>query len=62
MLVLASQSASRKAMLEAAGVEFEPCPAHVDERAIEAALEIVDQHAGAVGRGMVGHAEWGAGC
>ena len=38
MLVLASQSASRKAMLEAAGVEFEPCPAHVDERAIEAAL------------------------
>ena len=38
MLVLASQSASRKAMLEAAGVAFEACPAHVDERAIEAAL------------------------
>ena len=38
MLVLASQSASRKVMLEAAGVAFEPCPAHVDERAIEASL------------------------
>jgi septum formation protein len=38
MLVLASQSASRRAMLEAAGVPFRAQPAHVDERAIEAAL------------------------
>jgi septum formation protein len=38
MLVLASQSASRKAMLVAAGVAFEAHPAHVDERAIEARL------------------------
>lgn len=37
-IVLASQSASRKAMLEAAGVAFEACPAHLDERAIEAGL------------------------
>ncbi len=37
-LVLASQSAGRKAMLEAAGVPFEPLPAHVDEAAIKAAL------------------------
>lgn len=36
-LVLASQSASRRAMLEAAGVEFRCEPANVDERAIEAA-------------------------
>jgi septum formation protein len=36
MIVLASQSASRKAMLDAAGVSFESIPAHIDERAIEA--------------------------
>ena len=36
MIVLASQSASRKAMLEAAGVAFEAVPARIDERAIEA--------------------------
>ncbi len=35
MIVLASQSASRRAMLEAAGVEFTACPADIDERAIE---------------------------
>lgn len=35
MIVLASQSASRKAMLEAAGVGFEAIPARIDERAIE---------------------------
>ena len=34
MIVLASQSASRKAMLEAAGVAFEARPADVDEAAI----------------------------
>lgn len=38
MLILASQSASRRAMLEAAGLPFMALPAQVDERAIEAAL------------------------
>jgi septum formation protein len=37
-LVLASNSASRKAMLRAAGVAFETQPADVDERALEAGL------------------------
>lgn len=39
IIVLASKSASRRAMLEAAGVEFEVRPAAVDERALEAQLE-----------------------
>ena len=38
MLVLASNSASRKAMLEAAGLTIEPVGAEVDERAIEAEM------------------------
>ena len=38
MLILASQSGSRKAMLEAAGVAFTARPAHVDERALEAEM------------------------
>jgi septum formation protein len=38
MIVLASQSASRRAMLEAAGVAFTASPAHLDERALEASL------------------------
>jgi septum formation protein len=38
MINLASQGASRKAMLGAAGVPFEARPAHLDERAIEAEL------------------------
>lgn len=38
MLVLASNSGSRKAMLTAAGVGFEAVPAALDERAIEAGL------------------------
>jgi len=37
-LVLASNSASRKAMLHAAGVPFETQPADVDERALELGL------------------------
>jgi septum formation protein len=37
-LILASQSASRRAMLEAAGVTFTARPAAVDERAIEATM------------------------
>ncbi len=39
MIVLASQSASRKAMLEAVRVPFEARPALLDERRIEAELE-----------------------
>ncbi|MBC2664547.1 Maf family protein [Novosphingobium flavum] len=38
MLILASQSASRRAMLEGAGVPFMALPARVDERALEARL------------------------
>jgi septum formation protein len=38
MLILASQSASRRAMLEAAGIAFTAVPAHLDERALEAEL------------------------
>ena len=38
MIVLASKSASRRAMLEAAGIEFEAKPSAIDERAIEAEL------------------------
>lgn len=38
MIILASQSASRRAMLDAAGVEFTAVPAHVDERTIEAGM------------------------
>ncbi len=37
-LILASQSASRKAMLEAAGVPFEACAGNVDEAAIKREL------------------------
>lgn len=38
MLILASQSASRKEMLGNAGVSFDARPAHLDERALEAGL------------------------
>jgi septum formation protein len=34
-LVLASKSASRRAILEAAGIPLEVCPADIDERAVE---------------------------
>ena len=34
-LILASKSASRRAMLDAAGVSYEAIPAEIDERAIE---------------------------
>lgn len=36
MIILASKSASRRAMLDAAGVSYESVPASLDERAIEA--------------------------
>jgi len=35
MIVLASRSASRRAMLESAGIAFEALPAEIDERALE---------------------------
>ena len=38
MIVLASNSSSRRAMLEAAGLPFEPVAAQIDERAVEAGL------------------------
>lgn len=38
MIVLASGSPSRRAMLEAAGAAFDIIPAAIDERAVEAAL------------------------
>lgn len=37
-LILASQSASRRAMLDAAGVPYEAVPARIDEAAVKAAL------------------------
>lgn len=39
MLILASKSASRRAMLKDAGVAFEARPAELDERAIEAHMD-----------------------
>jgi len=39
MIILASKSASRRAMLEAAGVEFDARSPAIDERALEADLE-----------------------
>ena len=41
-IVLASNSASRKAMLDAAGVSYSAEPADVDERALEAEMEGAD--------------------
>ncbi len=38
MIILASQSRSRRAMLAAAGVNFDVHPAHVDEEAVTAGL------------------------
>lgn len=38
-LILASKSASRRAMLDAAGVVYRSIPADIDERAVEAGLE-----------------------
>jgi septum formation protein len=42
MIVLASKSPSRQAMLKAAGVVFEAVPAAIDERAVEAELADAD--------------------
>lgn len=38
MIVLASKSASRRAMLDGAGIAYEAIPAQIDERAVEAEL------------------------
>lgn len=38
-IVLASSSASRKAMLEAAGVDYKAIPPQIDERALEAEMD-----------------------
>ena len=38
MIVLASKSATRRAMLDAAGVEYKAVPAEIDERALEESL------------------------
>jgi len=64
MIVLASQSGSRKAMLQAAGVPFEARPARIDERALERelgdagpeeiALALAEAKALAVGRELPG--------
>src|SRR3954471_1706595 len=45
-LVLASKSAPRRALLEAAGIPIEICPADIDERAVE-------RTAGPAGAGLV---------
>lgn len=50
MIILASQSASRRAMLEAAGVEFTGLPAHLDERRLEA--EMAGMPAGEIAQGL----------
>lgn len=42
MIILASQSAARQAMLQAAGVAFNALPAHVDEDGVMAALAAED--------------------
>lgn len=49
MIVLASQSASRRAMLEAAEVAFEAIPADLDERAVEKELGLVSPESLALG-------------
>ncbi|MDY7096864.1 MAG: Maf family nucleotide pyrophosphatase [Pseudomonadota bacterium] len=38
-LILASKSASRRDMLDAAGISYEAIPADIDERAVEAGLQ-----------------------
>jgi septum formation protein len=43
-LILASKSASRRAMLDAAGVAYDSVPADIDERAVEAGLAGAGPH------------------
>ncbi len=51
-LILASQSASRRAMLDAAGVPHEAIPAHVDEAGIRDDLLAKGQDARAIARAL----------
>jgi septum formation protein len=48
MLILASQSASRRAMLDAAGVPYRAIPAGIDEREFEAGLPAISPDAAAL--------------
>jgi nucleoside triphosphate pyrophosphatase len=41
-LVLASRSAARRTLLEAAGIPLEPCPADIDERGLEEQARLQD--------------------
>ncbi len=52
MLILASESATRKALLSGAGLRFETSPARIDERAAEAALLGKGADSAAVARGL----------
>ncbi|GAA4642235.1 two-component system response regulator ActR [Pontixanthobacter gangjinensis] len=49
MLILASKSASRRAMLDAAGVAYTSVPAAIDERAVEAVMGSASPQAIATG-------------
>ena len=49
-IILASGSASRKAMLAAAGIDFAAVPADIDERALEA--EMVDAEAAEIAQAL----------
>jgi septum formation protein len=51
-LILASQSLSRCAMLDAAGVTYEAIPAHVDEAALTAALLVKGQGSREIARAL----------
>jgi len=50
MLILASKSAARKALLSGAGLRFETSPAQIDERALEAEVLGKGENAPAVAR------------
>jgi septum formation protein len=68
MLILASQSPTRKALLQQAGIAFEAVPARVNERAIEAVVaverrpspEVASRLAAAKALSVRGHAVVGA--
>ena len=49
-LILASQSASRRAMLDAAGVAFDVLPAHIDEASVKSELLKDGADARAIGK------------
>ncbi len=51
-LILASQSASRRAMLDAAGVVYEAVPAHLDEAAMTARMVASGEEPREIGRAL----------